>query len=192
MITDKLLKELERYGNVHKLPNIIHIAGTNGKGSTINYLSSILQQAGNRVGTFTSPHITCEEERIRINGKNIPPKILNDLKSDLDSELTFFEKYLICALRYFEKQTDYIIIEAGIGGKHDATNVVEPILTAITNVGLDHQDLLGKTIEEIAKQKAGIQKPGVKTLIGASMNGNAELILKQCDLGASIVEPNYR
>jgi dihydrofolate synthase/folylpolyglutamate synthase len=188
----QFINELNRLGNPQDKLNIIHIAGTNGKGSTINYLTSILVDAGFKVGTFTSPHIISEEERIRINFDFIPTNELTSILETIQGELTYFEKMFIASLMYFKNKTDYVIVEAGIGGTHDCTNIVNPIISAVTNVGLDHQDILGDTLEEIAKDKMGIQKDGVKTLVSSSINGNSEILMEYANDKTRLIEPNFR
>jgi dihydrofolate synthase / folylpolyglutamate synthase len=150
----------------------IHIAGTNGKGSTSHMLAAILQEAGYKVGLYTSPHIKHFGERIRINGEMIDERFVIEFTeknvSLFDSiEPSFFEVTVAMAFKYFEEQQiDYAIIETGLGGLLDSTNIISPILSVITNIGLDHQNILGNTIEEIAVQKAGIIKPNTPVVIG--------------------------
>lgn len=149
--------------NVHQ-KNMIHIAGTNGKGSTTNFIKNILIEHGYHVGTFTSPYLICHNDRICINGKMIDDgkllKIINSLFEIIVSEeLSMFEIDTLIMLRYFNEETlDYRIIEAGIGGLNDKTNVIDSVCSAITNIGYDHQFMLGDTLEQIAYHKAGIIK----------------------------------
>lgn len=158
----------------------VHIAGTNGKGSTVTFLSNILQQYGLNVGTFTSPYIEIFNERIAINGQFITDQELDDvvavikpivLKMDEDEALaniTEFEILTAIGFYYFnEKSVDIAIIEVGLGGLFDSTNVITPLVSAITTIGLDHQDILGDTLAKIAKEKAGIIKQGVPVVIGS-------------------------
>lgn len=168
---DRLYEPLARLNNPHTtLPPVIHVAGTNGKGSTVTFIASALSSVGLTVGTYTSPHILSYRERIAINGIPISePDFCHylDLASqasgpDLSSE---FELLTLMALRYFsDKAPDIIIIETGLGGRLDATNVITPILTVLTPIGLDHQDILGESIQEIAHEKAGIIKPGIPVI----------------------------
>lgn len=143
---------------------IIHVAGTNGKGSTCSMLASILKEAGYGVGLFTSPHLVDFSERIRINGEVISQEevvsFVKEHKAYFDqSGASFFEWTLALALHHFKQQdVDYVILETGLGGRLDATNVVMPILSVITSIGIDHTQYLGTTIHEIAKEKAGIIK----------------------------------
>lgn len=150
----------------------IHIAGTNGKGSTAHTLASILQEAGYKVGLYTSPHIFDFRERIRINGKKIDPSFVKHFVAkykslNLDREPSFFELTTILAFSYFAcRQVDVGVIETGLGGRLDSTNILMPLLSIITNISLDHMALLGDTVEKIASEKAGIIKPGVPVIIG--------------------------
>jgi len=160
---------LDRLGHPEEMPHIIHVAGTNGKGSTCKALSSILQRAGYRVGLFTSPHLVSINERIQINGVQISNEDFVDcfekVKKAFELHPSFFEVLFAMAAVYFnEKQVDYVIYETGMGGRLDATNVVKPELTIITSVSYDHMEYLGNTIEEIAAEKAGIIKKGVPVL----------------------------
>jgi dihydrofolate synthase/folylpolyglutamate synthase len=150
----------------------IHIAGTNGKGSTAHMLASVLQTAGYRVGLYTSPHLKDFRERIRINGAPIPESEVLRFVQEHASEfskmgLSFFEMTVGLAFDYFAQSSiDIAIVETGMGGRLDSTNVITPILSIITNIGLDHIQFLGGTLEAIAGEKAGIIKPGVPVVIG--------------------------
>lgn len=168
---------LERLGNPHYRLKFVHIAGTNGKGSTVQYISSVLQEAGYEVGTFTSPAIETFTSRIQCNGKNIPDADfvnLVDRLKPLVVELeqtewgspTEFEVTTIIAILYFAtiSYPDLVVWETGLGGRLDSTNVVIPLVTAITNIGYDHMDILGDSLERIAVEKAGIMKSGVATV----------------------------
>jgi len=151
---------------------LIHIGGTNGKGSTCGYLSSIIQESGYRVGTFTSPHFFDYRERIKINNNKIEKDFISKfIKTNHDIieklELTFFELSFGMALSYYiKKKVDYAIIEVGLGGRLDATNIINPILSVITNISYDHTEILGNTLEKIAFEKAGIIKQNTKVIIG--------------------------
>jgi dihydrofolate synthase / folylpolyglutamate synthase len=157
--------------DAHSIPSI-HIAGTNGKGSTAAYCSSLLIEQGFKVGLFTSPHIYDFSERIRVNGVPISEVAVIDfcqhfqqLNSTIDA--SFFELTFAMALAHFQAENcDYIVIETGLGGRLDATNVLIPKVSVITNIALDHQDLLGDTIEKIALEKAGIIKKQTPVVIG--------------------------
>lgn len=149
--------------NIHQ-KNMIHIAGTNGKGSTTNFIKNILMAHGYRVGTFTSPYLICHNDRICIDGQMISDQrllaIINSLVDIIEQEqLSMFEIDTLIMLRYFdEEDLDFRIIETGIGGLCDKTNVIDSICSVITNIGYDHQFMLGDTLEEIAVHKAGIIK----------------------------------
>lgn len=159
-------------GNPHKLYPIIHVAGTNGKGSVANMLAAILQNNGYRVGLFTSPHFVDFRERIRVNGEMIPKDFVVDFVErfqlwDYNGQPSFFELTSAMAFDYFAVQRiDYAIIEVGLGGRLDSTNIITPILSIITNISIDHTEFLGNTIEEIANEKAGIIKAGVPVIVG--------------------------
>lgn len=150
----------------------VHIAGTNGKGSTSHILASIFQHAGYKVGLYTSPHLKDFRERIRVNGKMISKKNVCDFVDDYKDEcekiqLSFFEWTVGLAFDYFKKQkVDVAIIETGLGGRLDSTNVITPLLSIITNISFDHQNLLGDTLEKIAYEKAGIIKKDIPVVIG--------------------------
>ena len=150
----------------------IHIAGTNGKGSTSHMLAAILQQAGYKTGLYTSPHLKDFRERIKINGEMISEDFVVDFVERIkpvseNIEPSFFELTVAMAFDYFEKEkVDIAIIEAGLGGRLDSTNIITPLLSIITNIGYDHMDLLGDTLEKIASEKAGIIKTGIPVVIG--------------------------
>lgn len=142
----------------------VHIAGTNGKGSVATKIAKGLELSGKKVGLFTSPHIVCMSERIQINGKAIPLPTLEKLWIP---KLTFFESIALTAFRYFAlAEVDIAVIEVGLGGRLDATNIITPVLSVITSIDLDHMEFLGNSFEAIAKEKAGIIKPGVPALMG--------------------------
>jgi dihydrofolate synthase / folylpolyglutamate synthase len=155
----------------HKFKSV-HIGGTNGKGSSSHMLAAILQTAGYKTGLYTSPHLRDFRERIRINGQMIPEQeVINFVNSHqaLFEEInpSFFEATVGLAFDYFAKQeVDIAIIEVGLGGRLDSTNVINPLLSLITNIGLDHQDILGTTLREIASEKAGIIKTSTPIIIG--------------------------
>lgn len=165
----------ELFGNPQKkLKNVIHIAGTNGKGSTAHTLAAILQAQGYKTGLYTSPHLVDFRERIRINGQMIPQAYVIDFVDrfrKLSSPLapSFFELTTIMAFEWFARQnTDFNIIETGLGGRLDTTNIVAPILSIITNISPDHTALLGNTPAQIAAEKAGIIKQATPVIIGAA------------------------
>ena len=158
--------------NPHQHLKFIHVAGTNGKGSTSHMLASVLQQAGYKTGLYTSPHLKDFRERIKINGTEISEEFvcdfINSNKSFFETnDISFFEMSVGLAFAYFEKEkVDIAVIEVGMGGRLDATNIITPLVSVITNIGLDHTQFLGNTIELIAAEKAGIIKPEIPVIIG--------------------------
>jgi dihydrofolate synthase/folylpolyglutamate synthase len=156
----------------------VHVAGTNGKGSTSSFIAGILQKSGYKVGLLTSPHLADYRERIRINGKKITPAMVVEFVERyrpliLRSEVTFFETTTALAFWYFaRKKVDWAVIETGLGGRLDATNIVVPEVSVITNISFEHTNLLGKTIYKIAGEKGGIIKPLVPVITGVENNGN--------------------
>lgn len=158
--------------NPHKAYKTIHVAGTNGKGSVSHLLAAILRQSGYKVGLFTSPHLIDFRERIRVNGKIIPKEYVVDFVERHRTTFeplhpSFFELTSTMAFDYFRaEKVDYAVIETGMGGRLDSTNIITPILSIITNISLDHTQFLGDTVEKIAFEKAGIIKPEVPALIG--------------------------
>jgi dihydrofolate synthase/folylpolyglutamate synthase len=160
--------------NPHKNFKTIHVAGTNGKGSTSSLLASVLQESGLKVGLYTSPHLKDFRERIKINSKFISEKFVIDFvannKSFFESNsLSFFEMTVGMAFQYFaSEKVDIAVIEVGMGGRLDATNIITPLLSVITNIGLDHTQFLGNTLEEIAFEKGGIIKKTTPVIIGES------------------------
>lgn len=170
-LTNSLLLA-KHLGNAEQNVKCIHVAGTNGKGSTSHFLASILQEAGYKVGLFTSPHLLDFRERIKINGavisENYVCKFIADNKTFLEAnELSFFEMTVGLAFSYFENQkVDIAIIEVGLGGRLDSTNIIKPLISVITNIGLDHTAILGDTITAIASEKAGIIKHNCPVVIG--------------------------
>jgi len=168
---ERVAKLLSTFSNPHHKTKTIHVAGTNGKGSTCSFIASILTEKGEKVGLFTSPHIFDFKERIRINGATISEEevvsFCHQLKEiELPFQPSFFEITFVMAMEYFAAQNcTYAIIETGLGGRLDATNVVLPLLSIITNIGLDHQQFLGHSIAEIAAEKAGIIKKNIPVFI---------------------------
>ena len=163
----------------------IHIAGTNGKGSTSHMLASVLQEAGYRVGLYTSPHLKDFRERIRVNGKPITQEkvvsFIKETKEFLDKQkLSFFEMTVGMAFEHFSKEkVDLAVIEVGLGGRLDSTNIINPILSVITNIGLDHTQFLGETLPEIAFEKAGIIKEGVPVVISQKQSETYPVFLEK-------------
>lgn len=177
---------LEALGNPHQRLAVIHVAGTNGKGSVCAMLESVLRASGFKTGLYTSPHLTDFSERFRINGRSISEVKLEryiEMMEDADSSIdcrpaTFFEISTAIAYQSFADETvDIAIIETGMGGRWDATNVVIPLLSVITHIDIDHTNFLGDTIEEIAAEKAGIIKPG-RPVVSAPQSDEVMAVLK--------------
>lgn len=162
----------ENLGNPQTRFKTIHVGGTNGKGSTSHMLAAIFQQAGYKTGLYTSPHLKDFRERIRINGEMIPETFVTDFVNQQRSVIeeinpSFFEATVAMAFSFFaEKKVDIAIIEVGLGGRLDSTNIITPELSVITNISLDHTNILGNTLAEIAVEKAGIIKPDIPVVIG--------------------------
>ena len=160
------------FGNPQDKIKTIHIGGTNGKGSTSNMLASVLQESGYKVGIYNSPHLIDFTERIKVNGENCDKEFVYNFiqklkKLPADIRPSFFEFTTIMAFEYFAQQkVDFAIIEVGLGGRLDSTNIIKPLVSAITNVALDHQNILGNTVEEIATEKAGIIKKNTVIISG--------------------------
>lgn len=181
---DNIKKLCDFFGNPQDKIRTIHIGGTNGKGSTSNMLASVLQESGYKTGLYNSPHLIDFTERIKINGKNCDKEFVYDFIQKLkhlpgDIRPSFFEFTTIMAFEYFYHQkVDVAIIEVGLGGRLDSTNIIKPLVSAITNVQLDHQNILGNTIEEIAIEKAGIIKKNT-TIISGDENPSIKKIIQQ-------------
>ena len=164
--------------------NSVHVAGTNGKGSTSHMIASVLQEAGYKVGLYTSPHLKDFRERIRINGKPISKKnVIQFIKINKlfleKQKVSFFEMTVGMALDYFaEQKVDFAIIEVGLGGRLDSTNIVTPKVSVITNIGFDHTQFLGESLQEIAYEKAGIIKFKVPVVIGQKQDETAPVFTK--------------
>lgn len=196
---EKINHLLEYLGNPHKELKTIHVAGSNGKGSVSSYLASILFEAGYKVGLYTSPHVVKFNERIRIDGKMIEDEYIDNFISQLDNYIkkykpTFFEITTALAFKYFaENNIEIGIIETGLGGRLDATNVINPLATVITSISLEHTNILGNTINEIAFEKAGIIKPKTNCFIGLLPTDAEKIITKKCDENQSelIVQKKY-
>ncbi len=167
-----IIKASQIISNPHLNFKSIHIAGTNGKGSTAHMIASILQESGLKVGLYTSPHLKDFRERIKINGKVISKNdVINFINKHFNSfnniNMSFFEMTVAMAFNHFSKyNVDIAVIETGLGGRLDSTNIINPEISIITNISLDHTNLLGKTIEEITKEKAGIIKKNTPVIIG--------------------------
>ena len=162
----------EHFGHPHRKYKTIHIAGTNGKGSCSHTIAAILQSQGYKVGLYTSPHLVDFRERIRVNGECLPEQYVIDFVEENRAFFeplhpSFFELTTAMAFKYFaEQKVDYAVIEVGLGGRLDCTNIITPVLSVITNISFDHTQFLGNTLAEIAGEKAGIIKPDVPVVIG--------------------------
>ncbi len=188
----------EHFGHPHRSYRTIHVGGTNGKGSVCHTLAAILQAQGYRVGLYTSPHLVDFRERIRVNGKMISKKRVIEFVEDLKASLlegrleggySFFELATALAFKYFEEQkVDFAVIEVGLGGRLDCTNIITPILSVITNISFDHVQFLGDTLPKIASEKAGIIKPGIPVCIGEDINPEVKAVFqnKADEVGAPI------
>ncbi len=181
----------------------IHVAGTNGKGSTSAFIASIMEAAGYRVGLFTSPHLERFTERIKVNGAEIPEsdvvrlvELIKPLFEEMLGQgmpLRFFDVVTAMCLKYFQEEAvDFAVLEVGLGGLLDATNVVDPLVSVITNIGYEHTNILGETLEEIAGEKAGIIKPG-RVLVTAARNEAVFRAFKEKadSLGCKVVRVGY-
>jgi dihydrofolate synthase/folylpolyglutamate synthase len=188
-------------GHPQKKSRFIHVAGTNGKGSTCAMLESIYRAAGLRVGLFTSPHLVSFRERIQVNRQLIPESELIRLVEEIqpllkqfpaDNHLTLFEVVTVMALKFFaEQKCDLVIWETGLGGRLDATNIVTPLASVITNIAFDHQQWLGDTLEKIAAEKSGIIKPGIPIVTATEEKSALTVIEKTArEKNAPLVEIN--
>jgi len=187
----------EAFNNPQNNFKSIHIAGTNGKGSTSHMLAAVLQSAGYKTGLYTSPHLKDFRERIKIDGEMISEQFVIDFTERLkplieEIEPSFFEITVAMAFEYFaEQQIDVAVIETGLGGRFDSTNIITPDLSVITNIGYDHINILGNTLEKIAYEKAGIIKPGVPVVIGETLpETKAVFTEKAKEVNASICFAN--
>ncbi len=173
------------FGHPHRQYKTIHVGGTNGKGSVSHLLAAILQLSGYRVGLYTSPHLVDFRERIRINGRMIPKEYVVNFVEKYRERFepvmpSFFELTMEMAFLYFaEKKVDVAVIEVGLGGRLDSTNIIAPDLCVITNIGLDHTQYLGGTLPEIAKEKAGIIKPHTPAVIGEADDDAVRLVFTE-------------
>jgi dihydrofolate synthase / folylpolyglutamate synthase len=180
-------------GNPETKFKSVHIAGTNGKGSTSHMLAAILQKAGYKTGLYTSPHLHDFRERIRINGQMIPENEVTGFTERIrqfieQSEPSFFEITVAMAFEWFAReQVDIAVIETGLGGRLDSTNIIIPEISVITNISEDHMDLLGNTLEKIAFEKAGIIKPGVPVVIGEEQPVIKDVFLQVAEKNGSTV-----
>jgi len=179
------MRLMDHVGNPHTRFPSVHVAGTNGKGSTSHLIAASLQAAGLKVGLYTSPHLLSLNERIRINGVPISQEriaaFITTHRSFLDEvQPSFFETMTMMAFDYFASESvDIAVVEVGLGGRLDSTNVITPVLSVITNIGLDHTEYLGNTLSRIAREKAGIMKPGVACVIGETHPRTMNIFLER-------------
>jgi dihydrofolate synthase / folylpolyglutamate synthase len=184
----KTLRLVNLMGNPQEHLRFIHIAGTNGKGSVSHLLASILQARGLKTGLYTSPHLKDYRERIRLDGKMIPrswvSRFISYYRKDTEAiSPSFFEMTFAMALRYFKEcGAEIVVLETGMGGRLDSTNIVHPLVSVITNISLDHQEFLGNNVEMIASEKAGIIKPGVPVVIGRRQSSTDEIFCYKAEL----------
>lgn len=195
---ERVRAALERLGSPERAYPSVLIAGTNGKGSTAALLHAAYRAAGRTAGLYTSPHLVHFTERIRVGGREIPRddvvRLVREMRSCLDIEgtgLTFFEVTTLLALAFFaEARVDLAVLEVGLGGRLDATNVVEPLASAVTSIDLDHEDYLGTTLAAIAREKAGVMRPGRTTVLGPELAREARdaLLAEAARVGARLVD----
>jgi dihydrofolate synthase/folylpolyglutamate synthase len=187
---ENITRLLQALGDPHRDLKVIHVGGTNGKGSVSAMMASILQEEGYKVGLYTSPHLVSFTERIQINGAEITwaevAEITDLLRRRVEEEhipqlFTFFDFTTALAMYYFARRTvDVAILEVGLGGRLDSTNVVSPLITVITNVSRDHLNILGERIEDIAREKAGIVKQGIPMISGVTQSEVREILEQEC------------
>ncbi|MEE0922649.1 MAG: folylpolyglutamate synthase/dihydrofolate synthase family protein [Paludibacteraceae bacterium] len=199
---DNTYRLMAHLGNPHERLRAVHVAGTNGKGSTSHLIAATLQAQGYKVGLFTSPHLVDFRERIRISGEMIPEETVVQFVADHRAFLdelrpSFFETTMALAFWYFaQQQVDIAVVEVGLGGRLDSTNILTPLLSVITNIGIDHTEFLGDTLAQIAEEKAGIMKPHVPCVIGETHPETQEVFLARasaCEiLGAGLETTDCR
>jgi dihydrofolate synthase/folylpolyglutamate synthase len=188
---------LEAVGNPHRRLQCVHVAGTNGKGSVCAMIESVLRESGCKTGLYTSPHLLRFNERFRINGREIADKVLAPLLDEVESAAqrlttrppTFFEFSTVAAFLWFAREAvEYAVIETGMGGRWDSTNVIRPMLSVITRIDVDHTDYLGNSLEQIASEKAGIIKPGIPVICGPMpVEAEAVIYREAAEKGAPIL-----
>ena len=182
---DNTYRLMSHLGNPQEQLRAVHVAGTNGKGSTSHLIAAALQAQGYKVGLFTSPHLVDFRERIRISGEMIPEdtvvQFVQDNRAFLDDlRPSFFETTMALAFWYFaQQQVDIAVVEVGLGGRLDSTNILNPLLSVITNIGIDHTEFLGDTLAQIAAEKAGIMKPNIPCVIGETHPETQEVFLSR-------------
>ena len=188
---DNTYRLMAHLGNPHEQLRTVHVAGTNGKGSTSHLIAASLQAQGYRVGLFTSPHLVDFRERIRVSGEMIPEETVVQFVADNQAFLdavrpSFFETTMAMAFWYFaQQQVDIAVVEVGLGGRLDSTNIIRPLISVITNIGVDHTEFLGETLPEIAAEKAGIIKAHVPCVIGETHPETQAVFLaraKECEI----------
>ena len=199
---DNTYRLMAHLGNPHERLRAVHVAGTNGKGSTSHLIAAALQAQGYKVGLFTSPHLVDFRERIRISGEMIPEETVVQFVANHRAFLdelrpSFFETTMALAFWYFaQQQVDIAVVEVGLGGRLDSTNILTPLLSVITNIGIDHTEFLGDTLAQIAAEKAGIMKPHVPCVIGETHPETQEVFLDRagaCEiLGAGLETTDCR
>ena len=199
---DNTYRLMAHLGNPHERLRAVHVAGTNGKGSTSHLIAAALQAQGYKVGLFTSPHLVDFRERIRISGEMIPEETVVQFVAEHRAFLdelrpSFFETTMALAFWYFaQQQVDIAVVEVGLGGRLDSTNILTPLLSVITNIGIDHTEFLGDTLAQIAAEKAGIMKPHVPCVIGETHPETQEVFLARagaCEiLGAGLETTDCR
>ena len=199
---DNTYRLMEHLGDPHLQLRAVHVAGTNGKGSTSHLIAATLQAQGYRVGLFTSPHLVDFRERIRVSGEMIPEEIVVQFVSENrafldDLRPSFFETTMAMAFWHFaQQQVDIAVIEVGLGGRLDSTNILTPLLSVITNIGVDHTEFLGDTLAQIASEKAGIIKPFVPCVVGETHPETQDVFLsrsRECNiLGAGLETTDCR
>ena len=186
---EKMKRIMEKLGNPQDNLKYIHVTGTNGKGSVIEMLNSILTKSNLKVGKFISPHLVCYNERISINGEYIRDEEIQEIFEEVQSiiedeniELNFFEFFTMIAFIYFYKQNvDIVLMEVGFGGLYDSTNIIHPMISIISSIGYDHMKILGNTLEEITKQKAGIIKENSETVYMEQEPNINHIIAETCE-----------
>lgn len=182
---DNTYRLMQHLGNPHEKLHVVHVAGTNGKGSTSHLIAAVLQAQGYKVGLFTSPHLVDFRERIRISGEMIPKETVVQFVADNRTFLdevrpSFFETTMALAFWYFtQQQVDIAVVEVGLGGRLDSTNILTPLLSVITNIGIDHTEFLGDTLPKIAAEKAGIIKPNVPCVIGETHSETQDIFISR-------------
>lgn len=199
---DNTYRLMAHLGNPHERLRAVHVAGTNGKGSTSHLIAAALQVQGYKVGLFTSPHLVDFRERIRISGEMIPEETVVQFVAEHRAFLdelrpSFFETTMALAFWYFaQQQVDIAVVEVGLGGRLDSTNILTPLLSVITNIGIDHTEFLGDTLTQIAAEKAGIMKPHVPCVIGETHPETQEVFLARAGacgiLGAGLETTDCR